>query len=661
MSPYHLDHFNYIERRAGQEQLFSRAELAQQAGVDRLIVDLIVEAGLLTPLDNSNLPLDERRSGSDSSVASSPNVSVAAVSPASNAADANTDERFGLSALDMLKAVQTFISEGVAVEEIAALAIRHAANVEAVIDDALDLFKHHATRHDKTRSELMSLVQRLVPVATVLITNHFESALNAKVQARIDDTPKTSGDVVVCKRLLDRRVDPLAVYLHADPDEACNLWLCSSSELGIATLGAVETIQPCGSERFSIASAARAMLEGRVRCYGPDNAPSSVLVGGFSFVPLNLQGYDCRLVMGKLTVIDRHDGTWVLAASQVKQGETENAIQMRLEQRIDAFVAQQTKNILDDACDVSNLAATIDVSTDAGASADVDSGIAAASDIGMNVNKDDDYIRLVSEGVERINQDEFQKVVLARHITLDIDISSPSSMACLLARLQRRNPGCVIFAFALGDHTFFGATPEELVTFNGSKLHTTALAGTAVRGETPDEDDQLAKELFTSAKNRSEHSFVVEGLTEALANLGLTGSAPDEPELLKLAHIQHLRTPVTAQAQHRRTRMSDMDVIRIAGVLHPTPAVGGTPTEAALQFIADKENFDRGWYAAPIGWCDLQGNGELRVALRSGLAGKGWVKLFAGAGVVADSIPQSELHETSIKFSAVLDSLLCCP
>ena len=127
--------------------------------------------------------------------------------------------------------------------------------------------------------------------------------------------------------------------------------------------------------------------------------------------------------------------------------------------------------------------------------------------------------------------------------------------------------------------------------------------------------------------------------------------------MLRLARLQHLRTPITARIERRTGGVSDMDVLRVAGVLHPTPAVAGTPTAAAVNWLEAREAFDRGWYASPVGWCDLDGNGELRVALRTALvdATSGHATLFSGAGIVADSVPADELTETGVKLRALLD------
>ena len=584
--------------------VLDRAGLAERAGVPAFVVDLVIDAGLLSPAGN----------GSDG-------------------------ERFGPDDVEMLVAARTLVGEGVAVEELAALAMRHATNVEDLIDDAIDLLKRHMDRESKDRAALLASVNRLVPVATKLVVGHFERTLWSRAMARIEDEPGTAAGAIVVKvRRLDRRVDPLVAYAAAGTEQQRSVWLRPDADVGLAAIGVVEAIEPIGGDRFSAASAARAVLEARIRCNAPPEAPAPVLVGGFAFTPAvssdggeqdgdgpRWQGFeDCRLVLPALTVIDRPDGTWVLAATRVGPDGDETAAEAVLDQRLASFEVEP----LPDAADPAGSAA-------------------AAQDCG----RDDGYEALVSGAVDAIGRGEFQKVVLARTVALDGGLD----VVAVLNRLRQRNPACATFGFTVGDATFLGATPEELVTLDGSRLHTTALAGTAPRGDSPETDERLAAGLLGSAKNRSEHRFVVDGITEALAGLGLVEPAPAEPGLMRLSRLQHLHTPITAQVQRRRSGLSDMDVLRAAGVLHPTAAVGGAPTGAALEFIAGHEGFDRGWYAAPVGWCDLDGNGELGVALRCALTGPEGTHVFAGAGIVADSEPVEELEETGYKLQALLD------
>ncbi len=633
--------------------VLDRAGLAARAGVPAFVVDLVIDAGLLTPLDN----------GADG-------------------------ERFGTDDVEMLTAARTLVGEGVAVEELAALAVRHATNVENLIDDAIDLLKRHFDREGHDEAALVASVNRLVPVATKLVVGHFEKTLWARAMARFTDDPApAAGAIIVKARRIDRRVDPLAAYASADAARHRSVWLRPDAGLGLAAIGAVEAIEPVGCDRFSAASAARAVLAARIRRDGPHDAPAPVLVGGFSFTPTadrpddsapsdtgagpgddvgrrdgaeqgdrsgqgssagqgdgarrdgtgqdpatspRWDGFgDCWLVLPELTVIDRPDGTWVLAATRVGPDGDEAAATAELERRLEDFESEPPA-----------------WSFAAAAVTAADNGDRACA-------RDDEYLALVSSAVGAIEQSRLQKVVLARTFGVDGELDA----VAVLDRLRRRNPACATFAFASGPSTFLGATPEELVVLDGSRLRTVALAGTAPRGDGPEADQRLAAGLLASAKNRSEHRFVVDGIIDALSSLGLVDPAPAEPGLMRLSRVQHLRTPITARVQRRRTGASDMDVLRAAGVLHPTAAVGGAPTDGALEFIAGHEGFDRGWYAAPVGWCDLDGNGELGVALRCALTGPDGTLLIAGAGVVADSDPAGELEETAMKLRALLDVL----
>lgn len=595
--------------------LLDRAELAERADVPAFVVDLVIEAGLLAPLDN----------GSEG-------------------------EQFGSDDVEILAAARTLVGEGVAIEELAALAMRHVTNVENLIDDAIDLLKRHIKRDSPDQAALVASVNRLVPVATKLVVGHFERTLWARAMARVADDPAiAAGAILVRTRRLDRRVDPLAVYASAGADRLRTVWLRPDQGVGVAAIGEVEAIEPTGNDRFSAASAARAVLAARIRRDEQSEGPAPVLVGGFSFTanteaagndsepPSNndsgsphrgpsWRGFgDCRMVLPELTVIDREDGTWVLAATRVGPDGDEAAAETALERQLAAFEAEPPAT----------------------------TGPAGWTAASVECDRDDYYEALVSEAVAAIDRRAFHKVVLARTLTLDRSLD----VVAVLDRLRQRNPACATFAFSVGETTFLGATPEELVTLDGSRLHTTALAGTAPRGDTPEADERLAAGLLASAKNRSEHRFVVDGITEALTGLGLVDPAPAEPGLMRLNRVQHLHTPITAEVQRRRTGASDMDVLRAAGVLHPTAAVGGAPTGASLEFIARHEGFDRGWYAAPVGWCDLDGNGEMGVALRCALTGPEGACLFAGAGVVADSLPAEELTETAYKLRALLDAI----
>ncbi len=571
-----------------------RTELARRADVPELIVDIAVGAGLL--------PAEGERG----------------------------DERFAPDSIEMLAAARDLVSGGAPLGELTQLAMRHVANIESVIDDAIELFKTHSDESGGSRDELVATMHRLVPVASSLVGRHFERTLRSRALARLGDALDRRRVITVARRV-EHAPDPIATWESSSADSRA-LWMRPDEGLSIVASGAAVTIEPQGDGRFTAVSAARVALADRVVAHGPSGSPRPVLVGGLSFAtgpaprPPDWGGFgDSRWVLPEITWIADPSGAWVILAEIIEDDADEADAAAALRARAEQLIARPVPPISEPP--------------------PVDVGDAASDDLA--------YRDLVARAVEHIADGGLSKVVLAR-----THHERPVSMATVLPRLRRRYPTCAVFAFGAGDRTFFGASPEKLVALHGNRVDTVALAGTVPRGTDDVEDAALAAEMLGWSKTRSEHGFVVDDITQRLATLGLVGATPEVPEVLKLARVQHLRTPISAKVERgadNTDNTDDIDVLRIASVLHPTPAVGGTPTEDALVWIREHESFDRGWYAAPVGWCDLDGNGELRVALRSALAGPDGVDLFAGAGIVADSVPDDELGETGMKLRALLD------
>jgi salicylate biosynthesis isochorismate synthase/menaquinone-specific isochorismate synthase len=186
---------------------------------------------------------------------------------------------------------------------------------------------------------------------------------------------------------------------------------------------------------------------------------------------------------------------------------------------------------------------------------------------------------------------------------------------------------------------------------SGASAATVALAGSTRRSADPAVDDHLGEQLRVSAKDRAEHEIVARRIERALRPLSVWVEAEGDPVLVKVANIQHLGTPIHAQLAEPRS------AVELAGLLHPTPAVGAEPREPGLEAIAELEDLDRGWYAGPIGWMDAAEDGEFCVALRSALVRDRTAHLFAGAGIVAESDPAAELAETELKLGALLPLL----
>ena len=217
--------------------------------------------------------------------------------------------------------------------------------------------------------------------------------------------------------------------------------------------------------------------------------------------------------------------------------------------------------------------------------------------------------------------------------------------------MREQFPACFCFCCGTPEAAFLGASPELLVRRAGAGVSTVALAGSTRRSSDPAVDDHLGEQLLRSDKDRREQRIVAERIVRALRPHAVWVEAAAEPEIVKVANIQHLATPVIAQLAEPHS------AIELAGLLHPTPAVGGEPWPAAAGAIAELEGMDRGWYAAPVGWMDATEDGEFCVALRSALLRDREAHLFAGVGVVAGSDPAAELAETEVKLGALLPLL----
>jgi len=255
----------------------------------------------------------------------------------------------------------------------------------------------------------------------------------------------------------------------------------------------------------------------------------------------------------------------------------------------------------------------------------------------------------VASATGRIRQGDLRKVVLAQSLTARLD--GPVVVPDALARLGETYPGCHRFMFeSESGRAFFGATPERLVSLRGDRVDTEALAGSTGRGETQAEDEWLATQLGDSEKDTHEHELVVGAVRDQLD--ALTESIrTGERSVRQLATVQHLQTPL------RATLSRETHVLELVEALHPTPAVGGLPPDEALRTIRESEAFDRGWYAAPVGWIDADGDGTFAVGLRSAVADGRTASLFAGAGIVADSEPEQEWDELQLKYRPILDEL----
>ncbi len=252
-----------------------------------------------------------------------------------------------------------------------------------------------------------------------------------------------------------------------------------------------------------------------------------------------------------------------------------------------------------------------------------------------------DWTTRVAQALVAIGAGQLRKVVLARRVARQLN----SSPVDLLHRLREAFPDCVTFCLRLGaDALFLGATPERLVRVADGRVNTAAVAGSAPRDAHP-------RQMLDSPKERAEHQLVVDEIADALAPHVDDLQQAQQPEILRLANVQHLITPFEGAVRPGR------HVLDLVDALHPTPAVGGVPRAAAQAYLTRHEPLERGYYAAPLGWCDDEGNGDFWVAIRSALIRGRTLWAYAGAGIVAGSQPSAELTETELKLDAILEVL----
>ncbi len=411
------------------------------------------------------------------------------------------------------------------------------------------------------------------------------------------------------------------------------LWAQPGEEFALVGLGIAHAIEVVEAARFRhAASAWRHLLSGAI-VEGPHGLPGvgPLLLGGFAFDPQRpttalWQGFPHgRLLLPRLLFTCTRGAAWLTTNTLVGP-------EMDVEAEA-AALASAVQQLM----------------TDRGANGHHLSNGHAAHITSHELRPAADWQADVANAVNAIKSGELEKVVLARAVQLQS--SKPFDPAGALRHLIAHYVGCTIFAVARGERCFLGATPEQLVRLRESEVKTMSLAGSIRRGKTAVEDERLGQTLLDSAKDRAEHAVVVRALVEALGEMCHRLQVNEAPSILKLGNIQHLCTPITGHLLNGHT------LLDLVERLHPTPAVGGRPREAALRLIRECEGLDRGWYAGPVGWLDAHGEGEFAVALRSARLHGNTATLFAGCGIVADSDPEREYAESRLKLKPMLTAL----
>lgn len=261
-----------------------------------------------------------------------------------------------------------------------------------------------------------------------------------------------------------------------------------------------------------------------------------------------------------------------------------------------------------------------------------------------------EWTQSVRRILSAIDTGDVRKVVLARQLI--VEAPTPFDRRAILARLRRSHPSC--FTYAAGG--FVGASPELLIRRRGAEVASCPMAGTVRRGTTAEEDETLTAGMRRSVKEAEEHRLLVEAVVSALAPVCVSPPATGEPDVVRFPTVSHLATRVSGHL-----REPAPSALALAGLLHPTPAVGGLPRTEALAAIAALEPFDRGLYAGPVGWVDANGDGEWAVALRGAQLDGPRARLAAGAGIVAGSDPEAEWAETEAKLRPMLIAVGALP
>lgn len=259
------------------------------------------------------------------------------------------------------------------------------------------------------------------------------------------------------------------------------------------------------------------------------------------------------------------------------------------------------------------------------------------------------YQSAVSEAVRDMKAGKLDKVVLGRQLLLDT--SERLDKRCLLARLMIQNPDSYHFSVPLPQGTLLGASPELLLRKQYQQLWTTPLAGTACRSANAEEDRLQAQALHHSLKDLHEHRIVTQAIRQRLTPVTRRLYIPSHPDVMPTTRLWHLGSSI-----HADLTSPDETALTLACRLHPTPALRGFPEDAAAERIARLEPEDRGPFGGIVGWCDDEGNGEWIVAIRCGMVSERSIRLFAGAGIIADSDPASEWHETANKLGTMLEA-----
>jgi salicylate biosynthesis isochorismate synthase/menaquinone-specific isochorismate synthase len=464
-----------------------------------------------------------------------------------------------------------------------------------------------------------------------------DSGATRRLERRLADAlrrARTTGAPVLASVTCapNGQVDPSAVVAGSRrPDEP---WFVfeqpDRDRSALAALGCARGFEACGARRFGDLARRWAEVAADASADDLDGPPGSGLValGGFAFAPdggasARWEGFaPASMIVPELSLARRGERVSLTVNVEVAPDDIVEDLRARVDERLRSLRVAPLP-LLDPA--------------------------PAGHYRVLSPMPPSHFEEAVARAVQRIRAGEFEKIVLAR----DVEVHAPvdHDPAAVVGLLREAFSSCYVFAVGRGDAAFVAASPELLVRRDGQRASTVALAGSSRRSADPAVDEHLGEQLLQSAKDREENEIVVRQIARALRPHSVWVTAAPEPALVRVANILHLGTPIRAQLA------APLSAIELAGVLHPTPAVGGEPLGVVEKLIPALEGLDRGWYAGAVGWSDAGGDGEFCVALRCALLRGRLAHLYAGGGIVRESDPVAELAETEVKLGALLPVL----
>ena len=455
----------------------------------------------------------------------------------------------------------------------------------------------------------------------------------------LDKASKALGTAsIVSVTLPIEKIDPLACLELLDKDGGYQyFWEKPVDEFAMAAGEALKTLAASGKNRFAqIDKQITSVKECSIAYSAVEHSHAGIhFLGGFSFFDESTDPKWHSFGSASFIIPEWHiirDGQLTLLSLNFDLSDYHSASEL------DEVIKEKFYNI----CDILKLNEVPEFS-----SADT---LCQAPHTAATAQAFNKWKKSVNRARKLIAEDKFDKIVLAREAGIRLqNVPEPTHIINIL---REQYPNCYSFLIRnKGSKTFLGCTPERLISFKKKYLLTEALAGSIQRGTTASEDAFMAKELMQSSKNAHEHNYVIRAIEQKLTPFVKKIEKGSKPVIKKLTNVQHLFTPITAWLKE------EVNPLTIVEKLHPTPAVGGYPWHKAKPYIRELEEFDRGWYAGPVGWLNSQNSGEFAVAIRSGLIEEDSATFYAGCGIVADSDAETEWEETILKLRPMLSAL----